>query len=341
MRALGRLLVVAGVGALVLAGCGDSDDATESGQGGDGSGQPTVVVTTNLLGDVVQMCFGDQVDVVTIMPVGADPHDFQASAQQANEMREADALIVNGEGFEEGMVDVIEAATADATPTYEAISAVETIEFGEGGHDEHSDEEHADEKDSDEEHADEEGHDHDHEGADPHFWTDPARVVVSVDGMTAFLVENVDGINAEELQSSADECVAELEELDAEVEATLVAIPDGRRVMVTDHDSFGYFAERYGFEVVGTVIPSGSTTDGASAGALAELAEVIEAEGVPAIFVGTTVSDDLTQTLAAEVDGDVEVVELYTGSLGEPDSEAGTYVGMVSTNATLMAEALG
>ena len=90
-----------------------------------------------------------------------------------------------------------------------------------------------------------------------------------------------------------------------------------------------------------TVIPSGSTADGASAGELAELVEVIEHEGVPAIFAETTTSDDLAQTLAAEVGDDIAVVDLYTGSLGGPDSGAATYVEMVRTNAERIVDALG
>ena len=120
---------------------------------------------------------------------------------------------------------------------------------------------------------------------------------------------------------------------------SLAPIDEGNRVLVTNHDSFGYFADRYEFEVVSTVIPSGSTTEGVSAGELAELAAVVEHEGVPAIFAETTVSDELTQTLAAEVGGDIAVVELFTGSLGESGSGAETYVAMVRTNAQRIAGA--
>ena len=95
---------------------------------------------------------------------------------------------------------------------------------------------------------------------------------------------------------------------------------------------FGYFADRYGFEIIGAVIPGGSTTDGASAGELAELAEQIEAEGVPAIFADTSSSEAWLDSLAGEV-GDVAVVELYSESLGEPGSDGATYVEMIRSNA--------
>ena len=355
--------------ALVAAGCGDDDD-TAAGGGGD-TDRPTIVVTTTILGDVVENLVGDEFEVVTVMPVGADPHDFRASAQQVTEIGEAEVLIVNGAGYEEGLLDVIEAAESDGVAVLEAIRAVETIEFGEGGHDhadedhgdedhadeehgdedhadeehgdedhgdeDHADEDHADEDHADEDHADEDGHGHD--GGDPHFWTDPARMALAADAIAEFLIANVDGVDTSAVRASADAYVGALEELDSEVVDTLAVIDEDRRVLVTNHDAFGYFADRYEFEVVGTVIPSGSTLDGTSAQQLAELAEVIEHEGVPAIFAETTVSDELAQTLAAEV-GDIAVVDLFTGSLGEPGSGADTYVAMVRTNAQRIVDAL-
>jgi zinc/manganese transport system substrate-binding protein len=146
-------------------------------------------------------------------------------------------------------------------------------------------------------------------------------------------------MDAEALDSSVTAYVGELNALDAEIVELVEAIPAGRRVMVTDHEVFGYFADRYGFEVIGAVIPSGSTSDAASAGDLAELAHLIEDEGVPAIFANETSSNQLVETLSAEV-GDVEVVTLYSESLGEAGSEGGTYLDMVRANATRISAAL-
>ncbi len=110
-------------------------------------------------------------------------------------------------------------------------------------------------------------------------------------------------------------------------------------MLVTNHEVFGYFADRYGFELVGAVIPGGGTNDSVSAGELAALAELIEAEGVPAIFADTSSPDELVQTLADEV-GNIAVVELYSESLGGPDSEGATYLAMVRTNGERISEAL-
>ncbi len=397
-RAVKRYGAALAAMALVLAACGTDDGETEAATNSD---LPTVVVTTNILGDVVGELVGDQAEVITIMPVGADPHDFQPSAQEVDQILEADALIVNGSDFEEGLLDVIDSAGDAGVPMFEATSAIETIEYGPGGHDdhghedEHSDEEghedehkdeeegndHSDEegeeghddehKDEEEghdhsdeegeeghedEHSDEEGHEdehkdeeeghehedehgHDHDGADPHFFTDPTRMADAVEGIGAFLTAEVEGLDAAAIDTAVADYTAELDALDAEIEVLVEGVPSDRRVLITNHEVFGYFADRYGFEVVGTVIPGGSTVDSASAGELAPLVEVIEAEGVPAIFTDAASSSSLAETLAAEV-GEVAIVDLFTESLGDAESEGATYLDMVRTNAARISAAL-
>ena len=165
------------------------------------------------------------------------------------------------------------------------------------------------------------------------------RMATAVEALVEFLQEELTFADPAAVSASAAAYVAELVALDGEVAALVASIPEERRVLVTNHEVFGYFADRYGFEVVGAVIPSGSTTDGVSAGELAELAEKIVEEGVPAIFADAASSDDLIEALAAEV-GDVIVVELYSESLGEPGSDGATYVEMIRTNATRMSSAL-
>ena len=324
---------------LLAAACGSEAEVSSAAP----ADAPTIAVTTNILGDVVENLVGDVANVETIMPVGSDPHDFQASAQQVALVGDADAVVINGAFFEEGLWDMIEATQDDGVPVHHAIDVVSTIEFAEGGHG-HDDDEEGEEHDDEEgeEHDDEEGDEHGHEegGADPHFFTDPVRMADAVEGITAFLIETVDGIDAEAVQANADAYVAELVALDAEVTETLAGLSDEQRVLITNHEVFGYFAEQYDFEVVGTVIPSGSTVDGASGGALAELAEEIEHEGVPAIFSDVSASDQLISALADEV-GEVDVVELYTESLGEEGSEGATYIEMVRANANRISAALG
>jgi zinc/manganese transport system substrate-binding protein len=318
------VVAVALAGALLAAACGGSDGAA----GGDGGG-PDVVVTTSILGDVVENLVGDAAEVEVIMPPNADPHDFQASARQAAALREADLVVVNGAGFEAGLEDAIDGAVDDGATVFAAVDHVDTLpaadepsdESGEGG-------------EGGDDHAD------DGEGVDPHFFTDPARMAAAAEALADALADNVPGLDDQAFRDRAGAYLDQLRALDAEVEATLAPVPAADRKLVTNHDVFAYFADRYGFTVVGTVIPAITTSAEPSAGELDELAATIEAEGVRAIFADTSSPEALAEALAAEVGGDVQVVELYSESLGEPGSEGGTYVDMIRTDATRVAGAL-
>ena len=290
--------------ALALPACGDDNGAA----GASGGGR-NVVVTTNVLGDVVSDLVGDEADVEVIMPPGTAPHEFEASPQQVAAMRDADALITNGAGFEEGLTDAIEAAEQDGVPTFAAIDAVDTLEL---------------EGDA---------------GTDPHFFTDPARMTTAAQAIADFLVDEVPALDtpafARQVRATADE----LHALDGEVERTLSVVAPDRRTLVTNHEVFGYFADRYGFDVVGAVIPAGTTQAEPSAEQLDELAHTIEERGVPAIFVETSSPTRLADALADEV-GDVDVVELLSESLGDEGSGGETYAAMMRTDATRIADAL-
>jgi zinc/manganese transport system substrate-binding protein len=303
---------------LSAAACGDDEsDAASSGE------RPKVVVTTNIIGDMVGEVIGEEADVEVIMPLGSDPHDFEPSARQAEAIEEADLLVVNGAGFEEGLLGVIESAEKSGTPVFAFADEVKLLEFT-GEHAEEEEDEHA---------GEEEGTD------DPHIWTDPARMITAVEAVAARLGE-LEGVDAEVIDSQATAYVDELESLDGDIETMMGEIPDERRVLVTNHEVFGYFADRYGFDVVGAVVPSLSTNAEASAGELTALAELIATEGVPAIFAETTQSTELADALADEAGGDVEVVELFSESLGESGSGAETYLDMMRTNAERIVEAL-
>ena len=216
----------------------------------------------------------------------------------------------------------------------------------EGAHDDHHDEEeahddHDEEGAHDDDHDDEGGHDHhDHAGGpDPHVWFDPIRVSAALPTLADLLVDEV-GLTEADVEACLADYQVELEELDAEVAETLAVVPEDARKLVTNHDTFGYFADRYGFEVVATIIPSMSTLAETNPARLEELAESIEALGMKAIFAESVHSTDDADALAARV-GDVEVVSLFTGSLGPEGSGAETYTGYMRTNAKRIAEALG
>lgn len=315
------LLATTAAAGLLTAACGDG---TVSG-GGDGT--PVVAVTTTILGDVVAELVGDLAEVEVIMPANADPHEFQPSARQAAALRSADLVVANGGGFEEGLDDTIRSAEDDGVAVFEAVehAALLARDGGEPG--------------AGDDHDDDDGDDHGHEGADPHVFTDPARMATVADALAGALAQQVPALDTDAFRDRAAAYVDELRALDAEVEGMLAPIPTERRKLVTNHDVFTYFADRYDFEVVGAVIPSTTTQAAASAAQIDALARLVEAEGVPAIFADTSSPDDLAETLAAEV-GDVAVVELFSESLGAEGSGADTYAGMVRSNATRIAEAL-
>ncbi len=306
---------------LVLSACGDS----ESGSGDD----LAVVATTTILGDMVRTIAGDEATIEVLLPIGADPHDYQASARQAAAVVEADLVIANGLGLEEGLEDVLESAVADGANVLEVGELVDAIPFRESGDHEGDDE--------GDDHEEGEDHDDDHGDLDPHVWLDPVRMADAAMAIGAELAALApDGPWMER----AEEYAAELRALDLEIREVLEVIPEESRKLVTNHEALGYFAERYDFDVIGTVIPGGATLADPSAAELVALVDEIREEGVGAIFAETTEPATLAEALAAELGGVVEVVELYTGSLGEPGSGADTLIGLLRTNADRIAEAL-
>src|SRR5690606_8768653 len=239
-------------------------------------------------------------------------------ARQVAAIRSADLVVANGLRLEEGLIEALTAAAEEGTSVLELAPAVDPIPYGAAPHDH--------------------DHDHDHDGDDPHFYMDPIRVTAAVELIAAEL-ERLDPTVA--WSERADAYVEELEALDREIAELLSPIPPERRKLVTNHDALGYFADRYDFEVVATVIPGGSTLGEPSAADLSALVELIAEEGIPAIFAETTAPAALAEAVAAELGEGVEVRTLYTGSLGAPGSGADTYVGMMRTNAATIADALG
>ena len=187
---------------------------------------------------------------------------------------------------------------------------------------------------------DDHGHDdhgHDHGPLDPHFWFDPIRVKLAVNEM-AYQLAAQDPGNASVYAANAASYGEQLDELHAWIQEQVAMVPPERRLLVTSHDSLSYLAALYGFEVVGLVIPSLAPDVEPSAEHLAELIDVVRDNNLPAVFGETTVSDKLAQAVARETGA--ELVQLYSGSLGEPGSGADTYLGMVRANVERIVEAL-
>ena len=270
-----------------------------------------VVATTTILGDVVTRVTGGEAVVDILLPSGTDPHEFQLSSRQITELGRADLIVANGLGLEEGLDDVLSSIEADGSRVLRVADLLDPIPFGSGlGGGEADD-------------------------LDPHVWMDLDRMATAARLISAELeILDPDG----PWPANVDGFVAELESLDVEIERMLASVTN--RVLVTNHDSMAYFAERYGFEVVGVVIPGGSTLATPSSAELAELVSTIESRGVSAIFTESTESEALGEAVAAEVGSAVAVVQLFIGSLGGPGSGTETYIDMMRTDAALIAEAL-
>jgi zinc/manganese transport system substrate-binding protein len=176
-------------------------------------------------------------------------------------------------------------------------------------------------------------------GADPHVWLDPVRAAGIAEEIAAGYAA-VDPTAAEAARAGADEYAQRMVELDEELDAMLAPLPDERRRLVTNHDALGYLAARYDLEVVATVLPGTSADVDVTAEAFTGLVELLRETGIPAVFAETTSTDRLARALAEEVAG-VEVVELYTGSLGAPGSGADTLAGMLRTDVERIVAALG
>jgi len=369
-RILWRASLVAAVLALLAAGCGNDDDA------GSG-GLPVIMATTSIWADVVgNVACDGQAEVVTLIPPGGDPHAFQPSLQDRGRMESAVMIVANGLDLEEGLGDTLEAVEEAGTPVFHMADHIETIGFAPGMELEHHDDEgeeedhHDDEEEEEEDHHDEdeeeeedhgdedeeeeedhhdedeeeeEDHDeeedgHGHSGEDPHVWFDPIKVADALLPLSEALAAEA-GLDAGALRACVTEYRDELAALDAEVNEILAPLAHGDRLLLTNHDALGYFSNRYDFELIGTVIPGGSSIEEANPAGLQELVGLISQTGVPAIFAESTHSSDDAEALAQQAG--VDVVVLDTGSLGPPGSGSDTYLGFLRSNAQKIADALG
>ena len=347
------MLATTAAAALAAAACsGDPSPEPPSA----GAETPTIVVTTSIWADVVANVACDGLaEVVTIIPVGSDPHGYEPSMQNTERMTNASLVVANGLTLEGRLENTLDAVAESGTPVLEFAEHMDPIPFeSAAGH--HDDEEsHDDEHDHDhdeeghDEHDDEEGHDdhdeghedehgHTHGAEDPHVWLDPHRVAEALPVLAQALTADA-GLDEAAVEACLASYRAELEAVDAEIAAKVGQLPAESRKLVTNHDAFAYYAARYGFEVIGTVIPSLSSMAEANPAGLEELAQLIEHEGIKAIFAEIQHSGDDIEALAARIGG-VEVVTLYTGTLGPPGSGAETYTGYLRTNTDLIVDSL-
>lgn len=304
-----RSLVFVGVvAAILVAACSGSDEVE----------LPTglsVVATTTVLGDIARQVVGDDGVVEVLLPIGIDPHDFQPSSAQVVKIFEADVVVANGLGLEGNLIDLLQAASDEGVRVVVIGDLVRPVAI---------DTRHPCGGSSD-------------DMCDPHVWFDPER-----DGATAQVIAGqlfeLDG--SLRWQERADAYVAELADADEQIEQILSVIPKSDRLIIANHPFLGYFADRYGFDVVGSVNPGGTTLSAPSSAWLSDLIATIDDTGALAIFAETTDSTILAEAVADEADHEVEIVILLSGSLGDPGSDSETLIGMLISNARLVAETL-
>ena len=300
-----RLGLVVAASALIAASCG-SDEPTSS-----VSSRPQVVVTYSVLGAVVSDVVGSSADVIVLMPNGTDPHEWSPSAKDIEAMSQADLIVDNGLGLEGELQDPLQEVVANGVALFTVADHIQIrkVKPGEG----------ADPADEDQA-----------AGADdPHMWMDPLTMQQWV-GPLATALQQL-GIDVAAGAARVDKS---LEALNSEVEAIVSAVPAAKRKLVTGHESMGYFAERYGFTLVGAIVPAITSQAEASAGDLASLAAKIEAAGVPAVFTEVGTSPATAEAIAN--DTGAQVVELATHNL----TADGTYRSFMLAIATAISDAL-
>lgn len=285
--------------AMIVAACGQGSDAT-------GSTTPTlrVVATTTVFADIVRNVGGDLVTVDSIIPAGAGPEDFEPSPDDAVRLADADLIVSNGAGLDDFLDDLIRAAGGEDTPQLVLADGIPTITIdGE---------------------------------ANPHFWLDPSLVTDHYLPAITRSLSELDPANADTYEANRAAYAAEIEAMDAENLVALEAIPTASRKLVTAHDAFPYFAEHYGFELVGVIVENVGQEP--TAAELAALVETVKAAGVDAIFSESQFSPELAQALADEAGITNVVTTLYNDSVGPAPAE--TYLGMMRWNVQEIVKAL-
>jgi manganese/iron transport system substrate-binding protein len=267
-----------------------------------------VVATTNIVGDVVGQVGGDRIELTTLMGAGVDPHSYVPTPAHTAAIHDAHVLFANGLGLEQFLYEMLASAGGNASQYY----------LSEGLESREAEGEHED------------------EGDDPHVWFDVQNVIRWVEAAEDTL-SALDPANAAIYEANAGGYRRILEELDAWIVEQVAVIPEAQRKLVTNHPSFGYFAERYGLEQIGAVYPVSPSSE-PSAQDIAVLQDAIRRYGVPAVFAESTVNPKLAEQVAR--DSGVQLVPLYTGSLGEPGSGAASYIELMRYDTSAIVEAL-
>jgi ABC-type Zn uptake system ZnuABC Zn-binding protein ZnuA len=270
-------------------------------------GDPVVLTSTSFLADITRNIAGDRVAVGSLLPVGTDPHSYQPTPEDVAKIEKSKLLIINGAEYEHFLESLLENA-GDERETIEVSTSLSVREESEREH-----------------------------GVDPHLWLDPNNVITYVENIREALT-HFDPDGATMYQTNADAYINQLKGLDKWIDEQVSQIPSEKRLLVTNHEALGYFSDRYGFTIIGAVVPSVSSVASPSAAEMAELIDLIKSSGAPAIFLDEVENPALAQQIATET-GATVVTDLHLESLtdGPP---AGTYLDMIKHNVSRIVEVL-
>ena len=304
-----------------------------------------VMATTSLLADIVARVAGDRAQVQALVPADSDGHAYQPTTDDALRLAQSDLLVTVGAGYESFVQGLLDNAGA-TVPVVEANTGVAILPLS-GVHSQEDGDHAAAEPlgilgrtvectphSEDDAAADE----HAHGDCDPHTWMSPLNVIVwaqnIADGLAA-----ADPANADAYRENAAAYGDELQALDSEIAALVETLPADKRRLLTNHENLQYFASRYGFEQVATVLPGGSSEAEIDPQALADLIALVRAEGVPVLFIEVTANTALAETLASDA-GIRLVSDLYIEALSGPEGPAPTYLDLMRYNAGKIVGAL-
>ena len=283
-----------------------------------------VLVVETYLADIAQNAAGDRIKVETLLPIGLDPHAYEPTPQDVAKIADSQVLIINGAGIESWLQRTLDNAgpSAKGGGTRLVVDASKGLtsrkpregEVTEGGAPATPD------------------------TLDPHFWLDPTQVMVYVDNIRDGLSQADPG-GKEAYAQNAASYNTKLKDLDGWILAQVKGIAAEHRLLVTNHESFGYYADRYGFTIVGTILPSVSTDSSPSAQQMAHLADKIKAAGVKAIFLETGNNPQLAEQIAQDT-GVKVAPELFSHSITAPNGKAPTYIDMMMYNTRTIVGAL-
>jgi ABC-type Zn uptake system ZnuABC Zn-binding protein ZnuA len=282
-----------------------------------------VLAAESFLADIAQNVAGDRLKVETLMPLGMDPHEFEPVPQDVVKIADSNILIVNGAGFEEWLEKVI-ANAGGSRLVIEASKGLQSRSAREGEEAVRT--------------PDDPVEDHQHQAGDPHFWMDPISVIKYVENIRDGFIQT-DPSGKEIYAKNAANYIDKLTELDKSIEQKISSIPQERRLIVTNHESFGYFADRYHFKIIGTIVPSVSSGASPSAQQLARLIDHVKATKALAIFLETGTNPQLANQISKET-GVRVITDLYTHSITPKDGPAPTYIDMMKYNTDVIINAL-